>query len=127
MPRVENPQDRAERLMRELREANAEAAGLLKDLRATIKDAVVQVADYCHDEVQKALDGYTRQWQGDAAVFVKEALADIERHVQRACQASRKHIDQDWQYALVMSDVFNTAYRELVSKGLIFEPGKPHN
>lgn len=48
--------ERAERLVAELRDTVREAAGVLKDLRAAIRDGHVMIEHYAHHQVQDALD-----------------------------------------------------------------------
>lgn len=77
----ETPEQRAERILAELRAATTEAAGVLKDLQHAIKSARATVEQYTHDEVQKSLDGYTAQWQQAADGFHAEMKADITEHI----------------------------------------------
>lgn len=73
MTRPESPLDRAERIGAELRAATQEAAGMLKDLRAAMKEARAQVDEYLHTEVQAALDTTMADLQQVAHSFATDA------------------------------------------------------
>lgn len=77
----ETPEQRAERILADLRAATAEAAGVTKDLTRVIASARATIEQYLHSEVQSALDGYTRQWQEGADAFHAEMKADITEHL----------------------------------------------
>lgn len=72
MSAKETPEQRAERITAELRDAVREAAGVLKDLRSAMKEARGQVDEYCHGEVQKALDQTTQNVVTETARMVRE-------------------------------------------------------
>lgn len=77
----ETPEARAERLLAELRELLPEAAGLVKDLRAAMKEARAQADDYLGKGVQDALNFYKAQVEEVCQYYADEARKDIARHL----------------------------------------------
>lgn len=84
MSRTEDPAARAERILGELREATTEAAGVLKDLRAAMKQARDQVDGYYSERVKVDLDRHTQSWQAEIDQWWREAKADLQRIVSNA-------------------------------------------
>lgn len=84
MTRPESPLERAERIGAELRAATQEAAGLLKDLRAAMKEARAQVDEYLHTEVQAVLNANTVHVQSLVDAWNEEARGHVEGVIKRA-------------------------------------------
>lgn len=83
--------ERAERLVAELRDTVREAAGVLKDLRAAIRDGHVMIENYAYHQVQDALNQYTAQVQQLAEQFRNAAQADITRIADQAQQITLRN------------------------------------
>lgn len=77
MSRPESPEARAERITAELREATREAAGILKDLAAAMREARAQADGYAHDVVESTLAKYTDSWQEAADQFHADMREDV--------------------------------------------------
>lgn len=89
-----SPEERAQKLLAELREATSEAAGVVKDLHRAMREARAQVDEYLHDRVQADLDAHTASWQSDAQAFVDQARADTQHHAQPAVERAQSAIDK---------------------------------
>lgn len=100
----ETPEERAERILAELREATAEAAGVAKDLRAAAKAAREQIDNYLGTEVNNAHKLYTQQWQASAEQFIADMRSDVTQHI------------TDWT-AVVQNEISRTAiFKEAVNQ-----------
>lgn len=75
----QDPADKAQRAMDELRALIREAHKAAQELRAAAKAARVQVDGYLHNEVQTAMDAYTSQMQAAVDSWGSEARADVLR------------------------------------------------
>lgn len=75
----EAPEERAARILAELRAATAEAAGVLKDLKAAAKAARVQADDYLGQGVNEALLHYKAEVEQVAQHYNTECHKDLTR------------------------------------------------
>lgn len=100
----ESADQRAERLIRELREVTAEAAGVRKDMESTLKGARAMIEGYLRDEVQRELNRFTAEWQGhldrmgqgwvDHQKVVAERQADVVQKMIAIEDATLKQLEQ---------------------------------
>ena len=79
--RAEDPLARAERITRELREATAEAAGILKDLKVVIKSGRAQIDEYAQGEIARAPNEAADQWHGEVRGYLGDLADDVRRHM----------------------------------------------
>jgi hypothetical protein len=77
----ESPDQRAERILAELRAATSEAAGVLKDLRAAQKSAREQVDDYLGKGVQDALNFYKAEVERVGQHYMDLYKKDLTEHL----------------------------------------------
>ena len=116
----ESAEQRAERLVAELRAASAEAAGVVKDLRRAMKEARVQVEDYIHDSVQAALDDYVAQLGKDAGEVKQQAATDIETFVQARVKQAQAMVE-----AAATLEILAGAVAREVARHTQFIDGEP--
>lgn len=90
----EDPAERAERITRELREATAEAAGVLKDLQAVIRSARAQVDEYAAKEVSDVMNAHLQRTQQLADEWHAEMKADGQRALDRFMTTQQELIDK---------------------------------
>lgn len=96
--RTEDPSARAERLIHELREATAEAAGVLKDLIAA-KDAVIKVtatltADVVANEVQLTLAPLLERIGARMEALDASIVAEFNKDMEDLRAVMRQMIEQ---------------------------------
>ena len=89
-PNLENSLERAERILRELREATAEAAGVRKDMDSTIRSARATIEIYLHDEVQREINRITAEWQG----ILDHLHADWQKKIDTAMKSIFAELEQ---------------------------------
>lgn len=105
MSRAETPEERAERILTELRQATADAAGAAKDLERATRQARAQIDDYMGPEVVRVTNAYIAQvqaqldqWQRDMAAEISKRLvawtAVIENDIsrERIVHAAAEHV-----------------------------------
>lgn len=93
MSRAESPEQRAERILTELREATSEAAGVLRDLLRAGRTAREQVDDYLGKGVQDALNHYKTEVETVAQHYAAEARKDVESFSTKAIKRATTSID----------------------------------
>lgn len=92
MSRREEPTERAERLLAELRTATAEAAGVVKDLRKAMKEAREQIDEYYSAKVKASLDEHTAMWTDEIDQWWSDAKTDVKRITAAAVARSNEII-----------------------------------
>lgn len=92
MSRAVDPAERAERLLTELREATAEAAGVVKDLRRAMKEAREQVDGYYSAKVKASLDEHTATWTEEIDQWWSDAKTDVKKITAAAVKKSNEII-----------------------------------
>jgi hypothetical protein len=75
----ETSAERGERIVAELREATAEAAGVLKDLTATLGKARAMIDQYAATQVETVMNGYLKLCQKAVDGWNAEMQADMNR------------------------------------------------
>lgn len=81
MSRAESPEARAERIIGELRAATADAAGVVKDLERVAKLARAQIDEYLPREVERIVNTYVAQVQGDLDQWQLDMHTEISGHL----------------------------------------------
>jgi len=76
--RAEDPLARAERITAEMRAATSEAAGVLKDLRAAMKQAREQVDGYLVEQMADTIAAVHREMRARAQRYLLDMLGKIE-------------------------------------------------
>jgi hypothetical protein len=91
--RRESPEERAERILAELRAATSEAAGVLKDLQAAARTARAQIDEYLPREVERVVNAYIEQVQQQLDAWHAAMIADVQASMDRAAARADRAID----------------------------------
>ena len=86
----EDPLERAQRITRELRAATAEAAGVLKDLRATLRGAHEMVDAYAASEVSAVMNTHLQTCQDNVDQWYRDMTEDHKRVCDQAQEIHAK-------------------------------------
>lgn len=101
----ESREDRAERIVAELRAVTSEAAGTLKDLTRAMKEAREHIDAYAMDQLRERLDAA-------AATGVQLLTSENDRFIRdfaaarkAACEEAEAHLREDWRLAVAVNEV----------------------
>lgn len=86
--------ERAQRLVGELREASAEAAGVLKDLQALIRSARAMADEYAAHQVQDVMNAHLRRCQQLANEWYADFKADGQQRLDSFNTAQQQLLDR---------------------------------
>jgi ElaB/YqjD/DUF883 family membrane-anchored ribosome-binding protein len=116
----ETPEQRAERILAELRAAASEAAGVLKDLQAAAKDARRQVDEYASKNMTQSLNDLLEQLNAGGRKFIVDHLAHLDEQAERVARQAETTIKNAGTI-----DALVRATAEAIAERTIFVDGEP--